>query len=368
MICGGKKRHRPISVERRSTCSEGDSGAGRIHPGLILRSVGRFSAPRSVRVKARSIAAAFRGWISTAKQVAAGMHDDDSPPINVRPPPDVVAARKAEIARRYERHQGQPRSTKGRITSLRRAQVVRLLKHRHGGTLPDNQEGRAALQVVFELGMDGPSAQRLAPWVAGDELSSLIDAAENNWPFWGRNERSTIAQRLGDRLGVTFTEKIDLKLHHLGCDCDPRDVADHFRERKRERDRARRTRKGQERAVQAPIKSLNPPSCSELRNKNLRAYVLATGPLATLEWRSVPDLVAMAGQLSEFRDLRPDARRQAMHRAINILMEYGVAEVSTRGWRKLVRLLPGDFADEAHDILEQWSFEELGKDFPEDTI
>jgi hypothetical protein len=106
------------------------------------------------------------------------------------------------------------------------------------------------------------------------------------------------------------------------------------------------------------------PTCWVLREKNARAFALATGPLAGLEWHTVAGLVAHAGKwLDEFKGLRPDARRQAVHRALNTLKQDGVAEFDARGRYKVVRLLPGEFAKEARAISEQRSLEEAAKDF-----
>jgi hypothetical protein len=292
---------------------------------------------------------------------------------NARPAAEVVAARKREIKQRYDRqlHRRAATSpTKDRIKSLRRTQVLRLFQQRHGATLPDDEVGREGLQALFELGLDGPTAQRLAPWADGKELDRLMQRADENWSFYARNgRRNAITQRLGERLQVTIAEKLKLDLTHLGCiDIDPRRYVQHLREKKRKRDAMRRARQRQERAAQADASadSRALPTCWQLRDKNPRAFALATGPLARLEWLSVTELVAMADWFAEFRNLRSDARRRAVHRAVYALKEYGVAEVSTVGRPKLVRLLSGNFAEEAHALLERWSFEEAAKDLIDD--
>ena len=218
--------------------------------------------------------------------------------------------------------------------------------------------------MLFELGMDGPNAQRLAPWVAGDELSRLIDAAENNWPFWGRNERSTIAQRLGDRLGVTFTEKIDLKLHHLGCNCDPSDVADYFSEQKRERDRARRARNRQRATIRTEVtERTEPPSYWDLIDSDPRAAALAGGVL-DFQWWRLSDLTKEAGtRLGAFRGLRSDTLRQAVHRAVIRLERLGIVEAKMQGRSKYVRRVPlsEDLAALEEQAREQEALEEASK-------
>ena len=148
------------------------------------------------------------------------MAKDDRIPVNTRSPPAVIAARKREIAQRYGKRYCGP--VKDRVKALRRTQVVRLFKHRYGDTLPNEAIGRAGLQLLFELGIDGPTAQRLAPWADGDEIEQLISDADANWSWW----HGDITAKLGERLEVTFYEKVALKLHHLACvDLDLRDAA-----------------------------------------------------------------------------------------------------------------------------------------------
>jgi hypothetical protein len=289
---------------------------------------------------------------------------DDRASSNSRPSADIVAARKREIAQRYGRRHG-PQSAKGRITSLRRAQALRLLKHRHGATLPDNADGRAALQVLLELGLDGMGALAVATWASGGELDRLIEAADDNWRFWGRDSRrnDTITQRLGERLEVTFAEKTALRLYHLGCiDADLRDVADHYRKRKNQRDKAGRVRKREQRSAQEAATTTpgTLPTGWELKQTNPRAFALAVGPLIKYGCWEVPDLASYAGQwLDVFKGLRPDALRQAVHRALTALQRPGLLEVGTNGRRKVVQLLASDFAEDLRDMIKQESLEEL---------
>jgi hypothetical protein len=215
--------------------------------------------------------------------------------------------------------------------------------------------------------MDGPSAQRLAPWVAGDELSSLIESAENNWPFWARNQHGTIAQRLGERLQVTFSEKINLKLHHLGCNCDPSDVADYYREQKRERDRARRAQKRREASVRVEETTKKAPADYwDLMDSDPRGWALAGGILGDFQWWKLSDLAAQAGaRLGPFRGSRSDTLRQAVHRATRRLERLGIVETKMEGRSKYVRRVPSAALEE--QAREREALEEAAKDIDEDA-
>jgi hypothetical protein len=146
-------------------------------------------------------------------------------------------AQMAEIERRYAR--GRPPKPQ-RIKSFRRAQVLRLLNHRHGA-VPDDDAGHDALQLLLELGLTGMEAIRIAPWCVGDPLNRLIEAADSNWPFWSKSKK--IPEQLAQRLAVTFKEKTMLRLHHIAAiDISERDLeADR---RKRRRDRAKQRAAG----------------------------------------------------------------------------------------------------------------------------
>jgi len=132
--------------------------------------------------------------------------------VTLRGPLPSARAQQAEIKRRYSRRRP-PKPQ--RVKSIRRVQVLRLLHHRYGEILPNDESGRAALQLLLELGLTGPEALRRAPWAQGNELDSLIDAAENNWPAWAKG--TSIPKMIAQRLAVTFEEKTTLALHHIGC-------------------------------------------------------------------------------------------------------------------------------------------------------
>ena len=65
---------------------------------------------------------------------------------------DARGARHAEIKRRYERRKP-PKPDY--IKAIRRRQVLKLMRHRHGELLPDEDDSCEALRILLALGMDG---------------------------------------------------------------------------------------------------------------------------------------------------------------------------------------------------------------------
>jgi hypothetical protein len=121
------------------------------------------------------------------------------------------------------------RETKpNRIKAVRRRQVLKFLHHRHGQCLPDNTKSRSDLQLLLELGLNGPDALRIAPW-AEPELESLIAAADDHFAAWSKSNGKP-AEIIAERLQVTFHEKKMLGLHHIGCiDATDRELDDYSR-------------------------------------------------------------------------------------------------------------------------------------------
>ena len=192
---------------------------------------------------------------------------------------------------------------------------------------------------------EGPARwTTVLPAIHGPVLTSSRRAKSRlsnaNRAFWGRDSRrnGTITQRLGVRLEVMRVEKIGLCLYHLGCiDADPREVADHYRKRKNQLDKARRAWERQERAIAqtattAPMVS---PTGWELREKNPRTFVVAR-LLADLAWWTLPDLVTRAQWFDGFKGLSSDALRRAVHRAADALKRALPVEVGTEGRSKTV--------------------------------
>jgi hypothetical protein len=304
--------------------------------------------------------------VGTFKSLAAAVRalpgNGDHGPVNARPAPNAIAARQREIAERYARRHAPP-SKMGRITSLRRTQVLRLGRHRHGATLPDNADGRAILQLLLELHLDGPSSARLATWATGSELDELIRTADDHFWWW----RGNIAEKIGERLKVTFDEWKSCHLWHIvPSDVPASTLAAYKRERKRERDRKRRARISQERALRAQAKA-PPTDYWDLIDSHPRAAALAGG-LLTFEWQLQSDLVRRAKEFYDFRGLSPDALRQAIHRAAGRLERLRIAETKLEGRVKYVRRVPSeeDAGWLQEGDREEEALAEAAKDFEED--
>lgn len=275
--------------------------------------------------------------------------------------PDA-AERHAEIKRRYAR-KWSSKLKPDRIKSVRRSQVLRLLRDRHGSnTLSDDAAGRTGLQLLFELGLDGPTAQTLAPWANNAEIERLIGAADANWHAWstGPDDPTTIAEKIGARLEVTFDEFKRLGLTHIR----PGDVPRHQVEKdisdcKAERDRLRK-RSDRARAKQAKAPS-DPWDLPDSRAKSL-----ACAPLANRQWWSVRRLAEHAQEhLGSFDGLDYPAARQAVLRAVRLLKDLGIVETKTeieqRGLNVLYARRPITAADieaERQQLLEEVAAEQ----------
>jgi len=204
----------------------------------------------------------------------------------------------------------------GRVISLRRAQVLRLFEHRHGLPLPDNKIGRDALQVLLDLGLEGPAAGKLAPWMPWEELSDLIKMTDALPPtYWG-------PAALGEKFEVTFEETTGLRLHHIDCFDQPPHVVQTYRlARKAKLARIRRAKeRARKMSVASPVE-FSPRS---------RAVLAAIGP----EWMKIAAVVAVVSSHEEFQvepPLKPDAVRKAVQRSVNELVEGGFLDRRLEG-------------------------------------
>jgi hypothetical protein len=258
-----------------------------------------------------------------------------------------------------------------RITSVRRTQVLRLLRDRHGTTLPNNATGRAALQLLLELDLDGVAAQYLAPWAIGDELDRLIKAADGNWINWSRRrdrgdptiDPKLIPERIGDRLELTFEEYQRLGLWHLRpCDAPRHEVDKYIRDRraKRDSDRKRRQREQARRARSVLI--MGAQDLPERTTRQRRAKELALVPLADCERWTIRQLAEFARkQLSTFRELDYQSARQAVLRAVRHLEIFDIVvienEPTVHGLKEIhVRRLMTNYEI---DAISQQLLEEL---------
>ncbi len=246
----------------------------------------------------------------------------------------TVAARRADIALRYGG--GGPEGFKpkpDRIRSVRRRQVLQLIKDRHGGDLPDNAVGRSDLQLLLELGLTGPEAQRLAPWIAGNELELLIYAADNNWPAWSKSN-GTPAALIGERVRLRFEEYARLGLWHLHPhDCETEKLEAFRKERRRGKERQRkRNARARAKTAASPTADKDPAATLDPWDvTDKRAQSLALVPLGDRKWWSVRELAdyARSKPLGAFEGLNHVACRQAVLRAIKKLEGFRIVEAAT---------------------------------------
>jgi hypothetical protein len=127
-----------------------------------------------------------------------------------------VAARHAEIARRYAWHSRQRKETRAplTLTTLRTAELERLFRHRFGGGFPDNEEGLAALMLMVEhhsLRNDIQTVARWAvcraPWLGSStyRLAKQASARARRWT----------ASQLGWQVKLTLVERKTLRIRTI---------------------------------------------------------------------------------------------------------------------------------------------------------
>jgi hypothetical protein len=234
-----------------------------------------------------------------------------------RPPASEVRARQNEIALRYGRQRAQS-SKAQRIQSIRRSQVMRLLQGRHGRDLPNDSVGRGALQLLLELGSSAPDAQRLAPWISGDELERLMDLADQNFRAWSKHS-GPAADLIAQRLEVTFEEKVAYGLHHIGCiNKSRKELADFRCSRRRERDRFRKRVMRTRRAVLLAAKP------KDVRPLSYRAeWLLRRLPFGQV---TISELAKDIFRTGPFHELGRSSLRKALHRAFEELYRNGSVE------------------------------------------
>jgi hypothetical protein len=189
------------------------------------------------------------------------------------------------------------------ILRWRRGQLIRLFRHR--GQLQDNNIGR--VRLLLELGLTGTEAQKVAPWMSLAHLSNLIGEVDRFPQFW-------TADKLGNRVELTFKEKVKLNIRNIDCFDKPKHEVDaFFRKRRRERDAERKSlkRKAAKRKIKAKV---------------FARSTVVLEILSTNEWMSTGEIADRANGKPEFANLRWDAMRQAMGRAVRELVKAKLAE------------------------------------------
>lgn len=129
-----------------------------------------------------------------------------------------LAARHAEIAKRYERHR---LGSKPSIAVLRVRDLGKILDSRYGPTIPDDDAGRDDLLIVLHhlVWLTGDSRKRIlgilalrAPWMATTEANNIAQCVLAKPLKWK-------ADVLAWRLGLTLAERRALRVTTIGA-CD----------------------------------------------------------------------------------------------------------------------------------------------------
>jgi hypothetical protein len=138
----------------------------------------------------------------------------------VRPPPEIIAARRREVARRYHRLEIAKRKGKQPLAfaAFRLAELTRLIERRHGRQLPDTDDAIVYVRVVLDhlAKLRNPEGrmtrwlEQYAPWL---ELRSrertIRDALDHPLRY--------SADTLADKLNVTKLERQALRLCTIGA-------------------------------------------------------------------------------------------------------------------------------------------------------
>jgi hypothetical protein len=138
------------------------------------------------------------------------------------------------------------------IRRLRLNALLRLFRHRWGKVLPDDDAGRGDLwELVCNASLAQSGADKKmrhvvelwAPWMGPDEVPEYIDHVSRLTIY----ERTPTAEQLGDRLRVTAALRERLKLWPIKpVDATAEDLVEQRKARRREQDRARRRKRGQQ--------------------------------------------------------------------------------------------------------------------------
>lgn len=177
----------------------------------------------------------------------------------LRPPPEVVAARKREVARRYAQAK---RKKFGPLTiaAIRASELGRLYQARYPtGVLPQDETGELCARIaIYHLAKLRDPARRIsrwldkwAPWLSLAEHERLIGDALDH-PLRYR------ADKIAWKLRVTAAERTALALRTIGAiDQTPAERAAAAKERRRARAQQRRREKGAQNRAEYEAKSLS---------------------------------------------------------------------------------------------------------------
>jgi hypothetical protein len=135
------------------------------------------------------------------------------------------------------------RSTLETIRRIRLGNVQRLLRHRYGLELPDDDAGRDDLEILFCMTSDTRhvfAAEIWAPWMQPTEVAEISDRVKRLPP----KLRWLPSEVLGQRLRVTNAQRDALKLWQIAaCDVTAEERLELRKAKERARSQARRRKR-----------------------------------------------------------------------------------------------------------------------------
>jgi hypothetical protein len=189
------------------------------------------------------------------------------------------------------------------VRRLRYGALLRLLRHRYGHVLPDDDAGRDDLWLLVSntsLAASEPKKKMRhvielwAPWMTPDEAAAYVEHV------WGLDlyERTETAEAIGRRLGLTNAERNALKLWPFTpIDATAEDLELHRKARRQENKRAKRRANGVKprNVYLAELASKPKPLIAEgvsRRTWERRRKSMSQGVVPIIVGRSVPDLAS----------------------------------------------------------------------------
>lgn len=165
----------------------------------------------------------------------------------IRPSPEIVAAKKRAIAARYRDKAKRAGKQPVTFAAVRVAELSRLFERRYGRQgLPDADESVTAIRVMADhLGRLRDATRRIGQWL--DRFAPWLDLASRERVIRDATERPLKyrADKLAWKLQVTAAERAGLGLRTIGAiDQTKAERAAIAKQRKRERDEARRRANG----------------------------------------------------------------------------------------------------------------------------
>ena len=161
-----------------------------------------------------------------------------------RPSPEIIAAKKREIAQRYARKRRH--ATKPQFAALRVAELNRLFTARYGTVLPDIPQVRDAIHIATQhlVQLAGAPLDRLlkwsslmAPWLTVGEAMSILAEVVQRPMTWK-------ADSLAWRLRLTYADRRALKITTIGAiDVNKTERAQRRRNASKKRSKLYRKRK-----------------------------------------------------------------------------------------------------------------------------